>query len=61
MRDTRLNLTEIGAELEFPDSAAFSRFFRHHTGVPARDFRKRMLAMTKSVEIFQKPEKRSKR
>lgn len=46
MRDTRLNLTEIAGELGFADSAAFARFFRHQTGMTAREFRKRMLALT---------------
>lgn len=46
MRDTRLTLTEIAAELTFGDSAAFSRFFRRQTGSTARDFRRRMLALT---------------
>lgn len=46
MRDTRLNLSEIALDLGFPDSAAFARFFRTQTGTTAKDFRKRMLAMT---------------
>jgi AraC family transcriptional regulator len=46
MRDTRLNLSEIAVELGFSDSASFARFFRTQTGTTAKDFRRRMLAMT---------------
>jgi AraC-like DNA-binding protein len=45
MRDTRLNLSEIAQELDFSDSAAFSRFFRNETGMTPSSYRRRLLRL----------------
>jgi len=40
LKDRKLSIATVANDLHFSDQAAFSRFFKRHTGMPPLKFRK---------------------
>lgn len=40
LKNSRSNITEVAAQLRFPDQATFSKFFKRHAGKSPQDYKK---------------------